>query len=245
MKKLMVTNDRYKILKKTLKLILRPKLTYKLQKYIYQNKLNNLAYLYATDKLGRHNYTPIYSQHFHQLRKNKMNILEIGIGGYDDPTRGGASLRMWKNYFINSHIFGIDIYDKSSHVESRINILQGDQSDPKFLEKVMSKMGYVDIIIDDGSHISEHVISSFRYLFPKLKSGGIYVVEDTQTSYWDDMGGDSKDLSNPKTTMNFFKKIIDAVNYSEFDNDIFDEVEIVSSIFSIHFYHNLIFIYKK
>ena len=56
----------------------------------------------------------------------------------------------------------------------------------------------LDIIIDDGSHINEHVIRTFQYLFPKLKPGGIYVVEDTQTSYRQDYGGDDKNLNNDK-----------------------------------------------
>lgn len=240
-----MNNNKYETIKKLIKLFLPKKVTFKLQQFYYRSKLDNLAYLYATDKLGRHAYTPIYSKYFQKIRKNQMHVLEIGIGGYDNPNSGGASLRMWKNYFSNSQIFGLDIYDKSPHEEDRIRIFQGDQSDAVFLGKVFDEMGVADIIIDDGSHISEHVIASFRYLFPKLKNGGIYVIEDTQTSYWDDLGGDSKNIDNPSTSMNYFKSLVDAVNYEEFDNSIFEEKEIIDLIFYIHFYHNLIFIQKR
>ena len=59
------------------------------------------------------------------------------------------------------------------------------------------------------------------------------------------MGGDSKNINNPKASMNFFKSIIDAVNNEEFAASIFEEKEYLDSIKAMHFYHNLIFIFKK
>ena len=117
-----------------------------------------------------------------------LNILEIGIGGYDDPRSGGGSLRMWRTYFPNSR-FPIDIVDKSPHDERRITTFMGSQTDEEFLADVIGRIGKVDIIIDDGSHRNDHVLQSFRFLFPLLDNGGIYVVEDTQTSYWTEYGG--------------------------------------------------------
>lgn len=84
------------------------------------------------------------------------------------------------------------------------------------LDNVICEIGELDIIIDDGSHINEHIIESFKILFPKLKDGGIYAVEDTQTSYWVDFGDDIQNLDNPKTTMNFFKNLTDSLNNKEF-----------------------------
>ena len=212
---------------------------------IYRGNLNKLAQIFNTDKFGKHYYTPIYMQVFKDLHKRKLKILEIGVGGYDNPKEGGASLKMWKEYFYKSQIFAIDIHDKSKLEEHRIKIFQGSQFDANFLNKVIEKTGICDIIIDDGSHINEHVVFSFKHLFPKLKNGGIYVIEDTQTAYWDEMGGDSKNINNPKTSMNFFKSIIDAVNNEEFAASIFEEKEYLDSIKAMHFYHNLIFIFKK
>ena len=112
------------------------------------------------------------------------------------------------------------------------------------MEKTVNEIGVLDIIIDDGSHLNEHIIETFKILFPKLKDGGIYVVEDIQTSYWNDYGGDSKDLNNPKTAMNFFKRLTDSLNHQEIPDENYVESYYDKNIVSIHFYHNLVFIHK-
>jgi hypothetical protein len=211
---------------------------------IFANNLTTLAKLFGSDKWGVHRYTPHYERHFRSLRKRKLQILEIGVGGFSDPDAGGGSLRMWKYYFPKSRIYSIDIYDKSHIEEYRIKIFRGSQANPDFLRTVVEQMGRVDIVIDDGSHINEHVITSFRTLFPLLAEGGIYAIEDTQTSYWPEFGGDSYDLNNANTTMGFLKTLTDGLNYEEIarkDNrpSYFDQ-----NIASLHFYHNLAFIYK-
>ena len=77
-----------------------------------------------------------------------------------------------------------------------------------------------------------------------MKDGGIYVVEDTQTSYWEDFGGDSEDLRNSKTIMNFFKGLTDGLNNKEFVRPGYEQTYLDKKITSMHFYHNMIFIYK-
>ncbi|MEI6140135.1 MAG: hypothetical protein WCP85_12790 [Mariniphaga sp.] len=208
------------------------------------NNLNKLAKFYGTDKFGKHLYTPHYSRHLCKFKYKKIKLLEIGVGGYWDPNYGGHSLRMWKRYFPFGDIFSIDIYDKSQIQENRIKIFKGSQIDIEFLDEIIKEIGELDIIIDDGSHINEHVIGSFNFLFPKLKDGGIYVIEDTQTSYWEDFGGDSINLNNPKTTMNYFKSLTDSLNNEEFRIKNYEKSYFDKKITSMHFYHNLIFIYK-
>jgi hypothetical protein len=58
------------------------------------------------------------------MKSRPLNILEIGVGGYSSSTEGATSLRMWKAYFRKSKIVGIDLYDKSSLSEHRIEIRQ-------------------------------------------------------------------------------------------------------------------------
>ena len=77
-----------------------------------------------------------------------------------------------------------------------------------------------------------------------MKEGGVYVIEDTETSYWPDYGGDSVNLNNSNTTMNFFKKLVDCLNHKEFLLKEYKPTFFDLNIVSIHFYHNLIFIYK-
>ena len=210
---------------------------------LFPTDLSALAAFYGSDKWGSHWYARHYQQHFSPLRWKKLNILEIGAGGYDDPHKGGASLRMWKRYFPKSNIYSIDIYDKSALQEERIKIFKGSQIDSEFILKVYKEIGEIDIIIDDGSHINQHVIESFAIMFPLLKSGGIYVVEDLQTSYWDNFGG-SCDLNSPKTSMHLFKCLVDSLNYEEFPDKNYKPTYFDENIISIHFYHNMVFIYK-
>lgn len=210
----------------------------------YGNNLNKLAVINKTDKQDVHSYSKKYQKFFHKLRKKKINLLEIGVGGYDSPENGDASLRMWKTYFLRGHIYVIDIYDKSLLQEKRIKIFQGSQTDEVFLFDVMRSIKDApDIIIDDGSHYCEHIIKTFNVLFPNLKNGSIYVVEDTQTSYRENSGG-SIDLNAPYTTINYFKKLVDSINYMEYADSEYKPTYFDLNITSIHFYHNLIFIFK-
>ena len=88
-----------------------------------------------------------------------MNILEIGVAGYDNPNYGGNSLRMWKRYFYRGKIYSIDIYDKPNFDENRIKTFQGNQNNRDFLDQVLTRIGKIDVIIDDGSNINQDVIA--------------------------------------------------------------------------------------
>ena len=206
--------------------------------------LRELAIAMGTDKQGAHAYADIYEHHLGHLRARPIRLLEIGIGGFADPQAGGASLRMWKAYFPLAEIVGIDIHDKSALAEDRITILRGDQSDPAFLAEVGARHGPFDVIVDDGSHISAHVIASFQGLFPHLADGGIYAIEDLQTSYWERPYGGSSRPDRQGTSMEFLKGMVDGLNHAEFDIPDYVPSETDRGITSIAFYHNLAFITK-
>jgi len=189
---------------------------------LYRNNLRKMAVAFGTDKEGSHFYARHYQHHFRHLRRSNIKLLEIGIGGYQDPRTGGNSLRMWKAYFTKGKIFGIDIYDKTYHNEKRIKTFMGSQTDEAFLRNVVAEIGGIDIVIDDGSHYNDHVIKTFKVLFPLLNSTGIYVIEDLQTSYWDEVKGQKWGFAVDEYIPTYFDK----------------------NITSIHFYHNLAFIYK-
>jgi hypothetical protein len=210
----------------------------------FRSNLTKLAQIHQTDKYGSHFYTPHYQLHLSRFRLKKINFLEIGVGGYSNPLAGGESLRMWKSYFPFAKVVSIDIYDKSFHEQNRIKIYKGSQIDEEILNVINAESGPFDVIIDDGSHVNEHVIKTFEILFPKLKMGGIYVVEDTQTSYWESYGGTSNDFNKEGTIYQFFKSLIDSLNSEEFILDSYERTYYDKHIVSMHFYHNLIFIYK-
>ncbi|MFJ4837377.1 hypothetical protein [Streptomyces sp. NPDC088746] len=205
--------------------------------------LRKLAQHFRTDKWGTHRYAQHYQRHLEHLKDESFNLLEIGIGGYSRAGQGGASLRMWKHFFPKAQIFGMDIQDKSFVDEERITTFIGDQSDPGSLIGVASKIGTLDVIIDDGSHLSPHILTTFETLFPLLKDGGIYAVEDTQTSYWPEWQG-SEDRDDPKTSMSMLKRLADGLNYEEFVDKDYEPSYTDLNIVGMHFYHNLVIIEK-
>jgi len=155
----------------------------------------------------------IYETYFKELKEREINILEIGV-------ENGDSLRIWRDYFTKANICGIDIVKKEFKINN-VEILCGDQSDQKFLDDIIKKYKKFDIIIDDGCHISKYIINSFKYLFDYLSVGGIYVIEDLQTSYIPRYGGSRVNLNKSNTSMNFIKSLSDSINYEHNDKPFF------------------------
>jgi hypothetical protein len=204
--------------------------------------LRQLAIAHGTDKEGAHHYTAHYERHLGHLRDRPITLLEIGIGGYDDPASGGGSLRMWKAYFPRARIIGVDLHDKHLLAEDRIEIVQGDQGDPAFLEHLGATRGPFDVVIDDGSHINAHVIATFTALFPHMAPDGIYAIEDLQTSYWERGYGGSSGRDRAGTSMTFLHGLVDGLNYAELDVAGYEPTATDLGIMSVAFYHNLAFI---
>ena len=151
--------------------------------------LSRLAIRHGTDKWGQHLYTPSYHRLFGHLRETPVRVLEIGVGWPTMPLLGGASLRMWSDYFPFGRIVGLDIEPKRLQLGPRVTVLQGSQSDAEVLLRVWHDYGPFDIVIDDGSHKSSDVLTGFDTLFPLLPEGGFYAVEDAQTAFWPEFGG--------------------------------------------------------
>lgn len=213
-------------------------------------KLDEIAIECKTDKSSiSHNYTESYENHFEKIRFNSMKILEIGI-------QNGFSLKMWKEYFENSTIVGIDLTNLSHLQEDRIEIATGNQSDEVFLKRVNNQYGPFDIIIDDGSHKSVDIRNSFYCLFPLLKGGGYYVIEDLHTNYWEKNNLVQEWFidENHNTFINDIKKFIDYSNsngksgYANRkldDTHVFQEMDYwEKNIYSISSYRSICFVKK-
>lgn len=215
------------------------------------SNLSGLARKYKSDKFGAHFYTPIYEKYMREKKNTKVNILEIGVGGwshkkgYSDPFKGGESLKMWRDYFKNGKVYGLDIFKKELNLGNRVKIFQGSQDDRRILSKIIKQSGKLDYIVDDGSHLYKDVVFSFNYLFNNLKNGGFYFIEDIQTSYLREFGGDGFYLQNKNTIINYFKEIIDKINHKEIENPFYEIDEIAKNVTEVHFYHNLIVIKKE
>jgi len=123
-----------------------------------------------TDKVC-HAYLPHYDKRFQERRLDPVSILEIGV-------MDGASLRTWKDYFLSGLVYGIDIIDKNHLEEDRIQCFTGDQAKEKFLRKVLAEVGDLDFVVDDGGHYGTQHVASFMVLWPAIKPGGWYCIED-------------------------------------------------------------------
>ena len=149
--------------------------------------LTDLADEFGSDKGStKHRYTELYHLLFNPYRRRKINFLEMGllIGGpehgidKDRETSDLPSIRMWLEYFPKAQIHGLDVSDFSWFEHERFTFHRCDMDARSNVEKAAATMPTLDIVIDDASHASHHQQNAFLEVFPKLRSGGIYVIED-------------------------------------------------------------------
>ncbi|WP_306192448.1 MULTISPECIES: class I SAM-dependent methyltransferase [unclassified Streptomyces] len=209
--------------------------------------LGRLAVRFGSDKWGGvHWYTRHYERHMRALRDAPVRILEIGVGGYSDNGAGGASLHMWQRYFRRGLVLGLDLFRKPEALGPRIRTLQGDQNDPEQLTAVAEEHGPFDIVIDDGSHVNEHVRTSFDTLFPYVREGGLYVIEDVQTSYWPGYGGTpDAAAAGDGTTLGLMTSLVDLMHHREYAGDVSGPRSYAADhTVGVHHYHNIVFVEK-
>lgn len=207
--------------------------------------LDALALWYGTDKSSwHHDYTRLYERHLRSRRDRVRSVLEIGVGGttsfagYESST-GGQSLHMWRRYFPNASILGIDIHPKAI-AGDRILFEQGDQSDREFLARVIRTHGPFDLVIDDGSHTGHDITTSFSTLWDAVRPGGWYVVEDLFTAYHPDFGGGPP--GTPGTSAELIKTLVDDVLLREGDTSLIrKQPDLQPSIAEMHVYGNIVF----
>jgi hypothetical protein len=183
-------------------------------------------------------YFDIYEKHFAKYRGQKVNMLEIGISH-------GGSMQLWKKYFgIDAHIYAIDINpDCKKLEEENTTIFIGSQSDEHFLKRVASQLPELDIVLDDGGHTMNQQLVSFDTLYLKVKEGGLYVVEDTHTSYWSEFHGG---LKKSGTFIEHSKHLVDTIYESHIhDKDKIAFDDITRHINSITFYDSVVVFEKE
>ena len=132
---------------------------------------------YNTDKIYKHGFNKYYESFFAK-KKDASQILEIGVAC-------GGSLKYLADQFPDSQIHGIDIIDTSRFNTDRITTHIGNQGIVDDLENIINDIGShvnFDIILDDGGHCMHHQQISLGVLFPLLKPGGFYILEDLHTS---------------------------------------------------------------
>lgn len=135
-----------------------------------------------------HTYTDFYSTLFGHCRFHIKKVFECGLGTNNTAlnsnmgTNGkpGASLRVWRDYFPNAHIFGVDIDKNILFNEERIQTFYLDQTDPSVIKSFWDALDVTgfDLMVDDGLHTYEAGICLFEHSISRLNQDGIYIIED-------------------------------------------------------------------
>jgi hypothetical protein len=157
--------------------------------------LTELSNRFGSDKgtvgpgpgFGGHRYTRFYEAYLEDYRDRDFSLVEIGLGVKGDRwdakivqgrNTGGASVKMWREYFRRARIYGLDVNECTYLDDERTRTFVADQGNVEDLAKFVSAVPSFDVVIDDGSHRPDHQQISLDHLFPRLSSGGLYFIED-------------------------------------------------------------------
>ena len=195
----------------------------------------------ASDKILHHGYQRFYPWFLRHLKQENINLLEIGIEEKE-------SIELWNGYFRSVNIHGIDI-DEKQHQNINVKLYQVDQSNENELSEFAKSLTIqFDVILDDGSHVPNHQILTINNFWKLVKPGGIYIIEDIETSYWKKSCIYGYPFNAGKRgIIETFSNLIDPINY-EFSkkkaahplaNEIAEEVEMLT------FAQNCIILVKK
>lgn len=188
-----------------------------------------------------HHYFGVYHKHLQKLRGQKITMLVIGV-------QSGGEIGMWQNYFGEDKLqfWGVDINPACKSLEKKYintHILVGDQGDKTSLTTGLDEAGVpaqVDIVIDDGSHIIAHQKLTYETLFWRLKKGGIFITEDTSTSYTD--WNPAHHAGSTENFVDFMKRDIDAVNGYYVPGE---PSKWTKNVKQVHFYDSMVVSYRE
>lgn len=223
------------------------------------NKIENFVGKLEKSCIKWTGYFDVYDRFFNKFIGKSPKILEIGVFG-------GGSIELWLKYFgENTEVIGIDIDQRCStyKYEGNAKIIIGDQGDPNFWNNFFAENNNFDIIIDDGSHIFEHQILTLQKSFPHLKDGGVYVCEDTHTSYcgnsWSYPGLPIYWPKNDKKNnfIDYARYLVDVVtqqNISDYPDELkclFQQdmdpyiLEMYKNLYSVSFFNSMVILEKE
>lgn len=140
-----------------------------------------------------HRYFDFYEHEFRGFRPAR--IVEIGV-------QGGKSLRLWKRLFPEAEVVGVDI-DPSVRVEG-FSVVHVDQAE----RGAFDWLDWADLVIDDGGHTMRQQVRTFDAVWPKVRPGGAYVIEDLHTGWMAGYGDAQYPLGS---TMGMIKRWAEAI----------------------------------
>ena len=182
-------------------------------------------------------YFGVYDEHVSRFRGTDVTIVEFGVNH-------GGSLQLWRKYFgPKARIYGVDINPHCKSLEEDgVEIFIGDQADRGFLRSIAQRVPRIDILIDDGGHTMAQQIATFEELFGRVAERGVYLCEDTHTSYWRKYGGG---LHRRGSFIEYSKRWIDALNawHSE-DTARFAPDDFTRTVRSVSYYDSMVVVHK-
>jgi hypothetical protein len=182
-------------------------------------------------------YIDIYDKFLNPYRNKEITLLEFGIAH-------GGSLEMWRNYFgPQVKIIGVDVNPECKKFEEgNTTVFIGSQEDKEFLSNLKKKINKVDILIDDGGHTMNQQLTTFNMMFDHVKEDGLYICEDTHTSYWSSYHGGYKKKSS---FIEYSKNWIDDLHGWHFKvNNKPYITEITKTVKGLHFYDSIVILEK-
>lgn len=185
-------------------------------------------------------YFQAYEKHISKFRGNSCKLLEIGV-------QNGGSLEMWHHYFGKKcKIYGVDNDPDVANLkyDFDVDLTIGDQEDTKFWKEYTDKRGFFDIIIDDGGHTMAQQDTTVLSLFRKLNYGGVYIIEDTHTSYWPAFGGGFR---SPGSFVENMKSLVDLLHIRHIEKEKPDikTNNAFHGLSSVTFYDSMIVLEKE
>lgn len=218
------------------------------------DQLFEIAARYSCDKGLRgpsqkwtaNNYVDVYQAYLGRRRFEPLRLMEIGLGvqgenwdariSHGGNSEGGASVRMWHDFLPSATIVGLDI-NPATHLDNeRISTRVVDQSCREQLGALVDEFGQesFDVIIDDGSHIADHQQTSLEVLFPLLKPGGLYFIEDLNEFGVGERSGGRHSSETSVSTRRFFREY--AASGAEPGPNAFNSTAFLSGIDAIAFH---------
>ena len=144
-----------------------------------------------TDKNTIHSYLPLYEKILKNKKETAKNVLEVGIGDFNQGITNGGSIKLWHDYFINATVHALDIcpigrvWDgiKNNNriiIYSSINAYNNDFFTANFLNKNIK----CDFMLDDGPHTLDSMKQFIKLYSQIMTDDGILIIEDVQSWDW-------------------------------------------------------------
>ena len=97
-------------------------------------------------------------------------MMEVGVAD-------GSSLCAWREIFPNALCVGLDIHPSDKAHGPRIEFYLGDQRSKEDCERAAAGRQF-DFIVEDATHCLEDNLRTLLYLWPFVRPGGVYAVEE-------------------------------------------------------------------